>query len=80
MVVAHRDPGVPNWLDTEGRRDTMLTYRWIKPVTKPVAVSRVVAFSELRGALPEGTATVTPEQRRDELAARQRHGAWRYRT
>jgi hypothetical protein len=80
VVVAHRDPGVPNWLDTEGHRDRMITYRWIKPVTQPVATSRVVPFADLRDALPAGTRTVTPEQRRDELAARQRHGAWRYRT
>ena len=25
IVVAHEDPGVPNWLDTEGRREALLT-------------------------------------------------------
>ena len=27
-VVAHRDPGVPNWLDTTGHREGFLTPRW----------------------------------------------------
>ena len=29
VVIAHRDPGVRNWLDTEGRPEGMITYRWI---------------------------------------------------
>ena len=35
MVVAHRDPGVPNWLDTEGHREGMLFWRFLLPEEKP---------------------------------------------
>lgn len=31
MVVAHRDPGVPNWLDTEGRPFGMVYWRFLLP-------------------------------------------------
>jgi hypothetical protein len=28
MVVAHADPGVPNWIDTEGRASGTLFFRF----------------------------------------------------
>jgi len=31
MVIAHRDPGVPNWLDTEGRPFGMVFWRYFLP-------------------------------------------------
>ena len=31
MVIAHRDPGVPNWLDTEGRPFGMVYWRFLLP-------------------------------------------------
>jgi hypothetical protein len=31
MVVAHEDPGVPNWLDTEGRPFGMIFWRFFLP-------------------------------------------------
>jgi len=31
MVVAHRDPGVPNWLDCEGRREGVIFWRFMLP-------------------------------------------------
>jgi hypothetical protein len=49
MVIAHRDPGVPNWLDTEGRPFGMVFWRFFLaegPVETPQA--RVVPFVELR--------------------------------
>ena len=35
MVIAHRDPGVPNWLDTEGHREGMMFWRFLLPEEKP---------------------------------------------
>lgn len=35
IVVAHRDPGVPNWLDTEGRPKGHMYWRYLFPVTDP---------------------------------------------
>lgn len=31
VVVAHRDPGVPNWLDTEGRAFGLVFWRYLLP-------------------------------------------------
>ncbi len=35
LVIAHTDPGVPNWLDTEGRPMGMAVYRYVGARTKP---------------------------------------------
>jgi hypothetical protein len=35
VVVAHRDPGVPNWLDTEGRPTGQIYWRFVYPVEAP---------------------------------------------
>ncbi|MEM1111243.1 MAG: hypothetical protein AAGI11_04985 [Pseudomonadota bacterium] len=48
MVLAHRDPGCPNWLDTEGRPLGIVFWRYFLPegaVATPQA--RVVPFGEL---------------------------------
>ncbi len=42
MVVAHEDPGVPNWLDTEGRRTGTIYWRYIFPTEKPRRVKTKV--------------------------------------
>ncbi len=48
IVVAHRDPGVPNWLDTEGRTSGSIYWRFMLPegeIETPQA--RVVPFDEI---------------------------------
>jgi len=35
MVIAHRDPGVPNWLDTEGHTEGIIFWRFLLPVGQP---------------------------------------------
>ncbi len=35
IVVAHRDPGVPNWLDTEGRAKGHMYWRYLFPASAP---------------------------------------------
>jgi hypothetical protein len=50
MVIAHEDPGVPNWLDTEGRPFGQVYWRFFLPegdIDTPQA--RVVELAELRG-------------------------------
>jgi hypothetical protein len=51
VVIAHRDPGVPNWLDSEGRPFGLVFWRFMLPegeIDTPEA--RVVPFSEIAGA------------------------------
>ncbi|MHA7648456.1 DUF1214 domain-containing protein [Mycobacterium sp. ML4] len=81
-VIAHHDPGVPNWLDTAGHRTGFLTVRWTYPAPPgqmPTTVVRKIALSEVRERLPPGTATVTAEQRAAQIEIRQEHVARRYR-
>jgi hypothetical protein len=81
IVVAHEDPGVANWLDTEGRREALLTLRWFWPLGDPPSPdARVVKRADVRAALPDDEPVVTSEQRRAELKARRDHLAWRFRT
>ena len=42
VVVAHRDPGTPNWIDTEERRRGLLVYRWVWARNNPLPRARVV--------------------------------------
>jgi len=79
-VLAHHDPGVANWLDTEGRPEGMITHRWIDTRSEPSIRARVVPFAAVRGHLPADTAAVGEAERRDEIRRRQDHIAWRYRT
>jgi hypothetical protein len=76
LVLAGRDPGVANWLDTEGREEVLATVRWWRPPRQPSLRATVVPIAEL----PEGLAGVSPAARRAELRRRAAHAAWRYRT
>ena len=72
VVVSHRDPGVPNWIDTEGRPVGMCVYRWIGSSTMPVPKATVIELAALGSHLPPNHPTVTPAERREVLQARRR--------
>jgi hypothetical protein len=72
VVVAHRDPGVANWLDTAGHGEGVLQYRWVWARTNPAPTLRSVRFEDLARELPGDTPRVSSEERRRALAARQR--------
>jgi len=80
LVIAHQDPGVPNWLDTMGRQVALLNYRhfWGSPLPTPEA--RVVPFDDLSAALPPDTPDVDPSAREREVQLRRDHLMWRFRT
>lgn len=50
IVVAHADPGVPNWINTVGHVQGTMCFRWIRAKDHPQPRTRVVKRSEL-GAL-----------------------------
>jgi len=77
VVVAHEDPGVPNWLDTAGHAEGILQYRYVWTRNEPVPGVRLVRFDEIRAALPQGTPHVSPGERRCVVAGRQAHVARR---
>ena len=48
VVVAHRDPGVVNWLDTGGHRFGTIFWRYLLPETDPtIATCEVVPVDSL---------------------------------
>ncbi|MGC4113981.1 MAG: DUF1214 domain-containing protein [Myxococcales bacterium] len=48
IVIAHRDPGVPNWLDTEGHFAGMIFWRFLLPKALPAkTVCKVVPLTQL---------------------------------
>jgi hypothetical protein len=47
IVVAHRDPGVENWIDTAGHSQGTMCFRWIRADEHPQPRTRVVKLSEL---------------------------------
>ncbi len=85
LVVAHRDPGVPNWIDTTGHREGFLTPRWAYSETPPpdqwpTITAKKVPLAEIRRHLPETTRTVSPEERREQIRIRQTHVQRRFRS
>lgn len=78
FVIAHRDPGVANWLDTEGfqRGVIFMRYDGMHPAIivdgeEPTATK--VPFDEIRLHLPADEPQITPQQRAAEIAIRRRH-------
>lgn len=80
VVIAHADPGVPNWLDTAGHLEGILQYRYVWTRNEPAPRVRIVPFDELRRVLPPDTPHVSPAERRCAVAGRQAHVARRERT
>ncbi len=72
-VVAHRDPGVPNWLDTMGHRSGAMVFRWVVSDGAPEPRCTVVPHAAVRDRLPPSTVVVTPEERAATIARRRDH-------
>lgn len=52
LIVAHTDPGLPNWIETVGHAFGTMCFRWVRPalpegVEPPIPHTRVVKVSEL---------------------------------
>jgi hypothetical protein len=75
LVLAHRDPGVPNWIDTEGRQRGMIAFRYLSARSNPTPEGRVLSRGELRKHLPDDHPTIDAEARRSSLA-RRREALW----
>jgi len=73
LVIARKDPGVPNWLDTAGHREGVIVYRYHKPESNPLPTTRLVKLSKLRSIMPADTPEVTAEERAAEVARRRDH-------
>jgi hypothetical protein len=49
LVISPRDPGVPNWLDTGGRREGYMIVRWVLADGPPHPRCELVPIDSLRG-------------------------------
>ena len=47
VIVAHEDPGLPNWLTTTGHAVGTMCWRWIRADEHPTPKVTLVPFSEL---------------------------------
>ena len=83
-VISAQDPGINNWLDTDGLHQGTIFIRWqglpagIKFTENAVREAKVVKLNELPRLLPAETATVTAEQRQAHYAQRTLAYAHRY--
>ncbi|MEM0954887.1 MAG: hypothetical protein AAGI24_12170, partial [Pseudomonadota bacterium] len=73
-----------NWLDTSGHAEGFLTARWTYTDTPdeadwPVISGYKLPFADVLSRLPADTPSISPEQRRANLAMRQRHVTKRFR-
>ena len=86
FVIAPKDPGVYNWVDTNGLHDGMTLLRWQGlPGTPPAsgnasATMKLVPLATLNASLPAGTVFVTPAQRKQQINERAAAYALRYQT
>jgi hypothetical protein len=69
-VISRLDPGVPNWLDKADFPWGVIQIRWNQASSYPDPTVTKVALAEVRNHLPADTPVVTPDQRRQQLAAR----------
>ena len=76
-VLAHEDPGVPNWLDAGGHIEGILQYRWVWTEDSPQPTCKTVKLTDVRKHLPPDTPRVAAAERARAIAVRRRHIARR---
>ena len=67
LVLGHRDPGVHNWIDSQGFERGNITYRHMLEGSPAKLRTAVVKHADLGAALPSDTATVTAEERTAQM-------------
>lgn len=75
-VIAHSDPGVPNWIDTAGYTRGSLAVRFLLAESAPEVTLRVVPLAGVRRHLP-GQTPVVDAATRAAILERRRHAVWR---
>jgi len=74
VVISHRDPGIHNWLDTEGHPRGLIMMRWqglkeaLTEEQQPRAM--LVPLASLEENLPADVVRITPEQRWQQIRSR----------
>lgn len=73
-VVSRRDPGIHNWLDPNGLRESLFVARWQRLPAResggPAMDFRLVKLSDLDTTLPRNVVRVNAEERKAQIEAR----------
>src|SRR5262249_43697574 len=72
LVVSHQDLGYYNWLDPSGNSEGYVTFRWTLTDSYPMPTAEQVKVTDLAARLPANIRRVSPDERREQLAARRR--------
>jgi len=83
-VVSAQDPGTPGWLDTTGLPKVTMSIRFIYPrdpdgEKRPTVETFAVKTRDVRARLPDDVRAISVQERREEVAVRQRHIQRRWR-
>ncbi len=72
FVIAKQDPGVYNWINTDGLNRGYINPRWqgLSGNVLPTATVQKVKISDLKNVLPAGTKYVTQTERDQQISAR----------
>ncbi len=73
VVIANKNPGVPNWLDTEHHPEGMIFTRFQGVKEGPAYRVHHIKLNELQKLLPADTPKISNEQHNAELRRRQDH-------
>ena len=71
IVLAHDDPGVPNWLDPEGQERGTLALRFLFATALPEVRFERLPLTSLHDALPADTPRIDAAERSARLARRE---------
>ncbi|HKD67065.1 MAG TPA: hypothetical protein VKB84_09525 [Candidatus Binataceae bacterium] len=71
-VVAMKDPGVPNWLDTAGFSSGQFMGRWLRSDSTPLPSVKKVPLADVRKHLPADTPEMSPQERDASLRLRRK--------
>lgn len=63
LVIATRDPGISNWLDTGGRHEGTIVFRNFRATTSITPTVRRIGFREIDGQLPPDTRRTSRAER-----------------
>ena len=63
LVMAHTDPGLHNWLDTQGFEQGILAFRTMMASAGPLIDTRTVPLAGVADELPADSVRVTPDER-----------------
>jgi hypothetical protein len=78
-VIAHQDPGVPNWLDASGHDRGTVAIRFLLAGAPVDVRMRAVPFERVRDELPPDTPAIDAQSRAASLRRRHRAALRRYR-